>query len=140
MQTSPEALSTTLRLVDFISISRMNGDCVVLLLAHPGPNMLGRYLPLSRINALLLAEPPQPRLSTSQVDAFMGEIGEGSSLRDVESTDTMDLATFLECAFLSAIFFISDTTTDLPSKRPTVWRISTGELSTFDLRLDGQLT
>lgn len=106
MQTSPEALSTTLRLVDFISISRSNGDCVVLLLAHPGPNLLGRYLPLSRINALLLPEPPLPRPSTSQGDVFMGEIGE---ISDVESTDTMDLATFLECAFLSTIFFISDT-------------------------------
>ncbi|KAN0138534.1 hypothetical protein V8E53_003522 [Lactarius tabidus] len=95
MQTSPEALSTTLSLVDFISISRSNGDCVVLLLAHPGPNLLGRYLPLSLINALLLAEPPLARLSVSQVDVFMSEIGEGL---DVENTDTMDLATFLEFA------------------------------------------
>ncbi|KAF8272384.1 histidine kinase [Lactarius quietus] len=95
MQTSPEALSTTLFLVDFISISRSNGDCVVLLLAHPGPNLLGRYLPLSRINALLLAEPPLSRVSASQGDVFMSEIGEGG---DVENTDTMDLATFLEFA------------------------------------------
>ena len=94
MQTSPEALSTTLRPVDLISISRSNGDCVVLLLVHPGPNLLGRYLPLSRINALLLAEPPSSRLSTTQGDVFMNEVGE--SFRDIESTDTMDLATFLE--------------------------------------------
>ncbi|KAI9445552.1 histidine kinase [Lactarius indigo] len=98
MQTSPEALSTTLRLVDFISISRSNGDCVVLLLAHPGPNLIGRYLPLSRINGLLLPEPPLSHLSASQGDVFMSEIGEGSSFRDVENTDTMDLATFLEFA------------------------------------------
>ncbi|KAH9075705.1 histidine kinase [Lactarius deliciosus] len=98
MQTSPEALSTTLRLVDFMSISRSNGDCVVLLLAHPGPNLIGRYLPLSRINALLLAEPPLSRLSASQGDVFMSEINEGGSFRDVENTDTMDLATFLEFA------------------------------------------
>lgn len=98
MQDSPEALSTTLRRVDFISISRSNGDCVVLLLAHPGPNLLGRYLPMSRINALLLAEPPLSRLSTSQGDVFMSEIGEGGLSRDVENTDTMDLATFLEFA------------------------------------------
>jgi hypothetical protein len=90
MQTSPEALSTTLRLTDLISISRSNGDCVVLLLVHPGPNLLGRYLPLSRINALLLAEPPLSRLSIAQGDVFMSEAG------DIESTDTMDLATFLE--------------------------------------------
>lgn len=105
MQTSPEALSTTLSLVDFISISRSNGDCVVLLLAHPGPNLLGRYLPLSRINALLLAEPPLARLSVSMGDVFMGEVDEGE---DVENTDTMDLATFLECAILSTLLVISN--------------------------------
>jgi hypothetical protein len=103
MQTSPEAMSTTLRLVDFISISRSNGDCVVLLLAHPGPNLLARYLPLSRINALLLAEPSLWHPSASQGDVFMSEIGEGGPLKDVETTDTMDLATFLECVFLLQI-------------------------------------
>ncbi|KAH9964567.1 hypothetical protein BC827DRAFT_1265837 [Russula dissimulans] len=97
MQTSPEALITTLRVVDLIAISRANGDCVVLLLAHPGPNLLGRYLPLSRINALLLAE-PLSHLPSPQADVFMSEIGEGGALRDAESTDTMDLATFLEFA------------------------------------------
>jgi hypothetical protein len=96
MQTSPEASSTTLRVIDLISISRSSGDCVVLLLVHPGPNLLGRYLPLTRINTLLLAEPPLSRLPTSQGDVFMSEVGEGSPFRDVESTDTMDLATFLE--------------------------------------------
>jgi hypothetical protein len=98
MQTSPEALSTTLRLIDIINISRSNGDCVVLLLVHPGPNLLGRYLPLYRINALLLAEPPLSRLSphSPQGDVFMNEVGEGGAFRDVENTDTMDLATFLE--------------------------------------------
>ena len=95
MQTSPEALSTSLRLIDFISISRSNGDCVVLLLVHPGPNLLGRYLPLSRINALLLAVPSLSRLSP-QGDVFMSEEGEGGAFRDVDSTDMMDLATFLE--------------------------------------------
>ena len=98
MQSSPEALSTSLRFIDLINISRSNGDCVVLLLVHPGPNLLGRYLPLSRINALLLAVPPLSRLSTSQGDVFMSEAGEleGGAFRDVENTDTMDLATFLE--------------------------------------------
>jgi hypothetical protein len=96
MQTSPEALSTTLPLIDVVSISRLNGDCVVLLLAHPGPNLLGRYLPLSRINPLLLAEPPVSRLSSPHADVFMSEVGEGGAFRDIENTDTMDLATFLE--------------------------------------------
>jgi hypothetical protein len=89
-------LSTTLRLIDLVSISRSNGDCVVLLLVHPGPNLLGRYLPLSRINALLLAEPPSTRLSTSQGDVFMSDVDEAGAFRDTENTDTMDLATFLE--------------------------------------------
>lgn len=78
---------------------------MVLLLAHPGPNLLGRYLPLSRINALLLAEPPLARLSVSMGDVFMGEVDEGE---DVENTDTMDLATFLECAILSTLLVISN--------------------------------
>lgn len=107
MQTSPEATSTTLRLIDFISISRSNGDCVVLLLAHPGPNLLGRYLPLPRINALLLAEPSLSPHDASQGDVFMSELGEGGPFRDVE-TDTMDLATFLECVLLPTNLFISD--------------------------------
>jgi hypothetical protein len=96
MQTSNEALSTTLPLIDLISISRLNGDCLVLLLGHPGPNLLGRYLPLSRVNALLLAEPPALRLSSPQGDVFMIDAVEGGSLKDIENTDTMDLATFLE--------------------------------------------
>jgi hypothetical protein len=96
MQTSNEALSTAPPLIDLISISRSNGDCVVLLLCHPGPNLLGRYLPLSRINALLLAEPPASRLPSPQGDVFMNEAIEGGSFKDVENTDTMDLATFLE--------------------------------------------
>jgi len=96
MQTSNEALSTTPPFIDLISISRSNGDCVVLLLGHPGPNLLGRYLPLSRINALLLAEPLVSRLPSPQGDVFMNDALEGGSFKDVENTDTMDLATFLE--------------------------------------------
>ena len=111
MQKSPEALSTSLRSIDVVSIPRSNGDCVVLLLVHPGPNLLGRYLPLSRINALLLAVPPLSRISTSQGDVFMSEAGEleGSPFGDVENTDTMDLATFLEYVrFRQPPFFQSD--------------------------------
>jgi hypothetical protein len=36
------------------------------------------------------------RLSSPQVDVFMSEVGEGGGFRDIENTDTMDLATFLE--------------------------------------------
>ncbi|KAI0063199.1 STKc type histidine kinase [Artomyces pyxidatus] len=95
MQTSPDTLSTTLRMIDFFSISRGNGDCVVLLLVHPGPNLLGRYLPPSKVNDLLLAEIPKIRPTSSHGDVFMVDM---DSLGDVDNVDTMDLATFLEFA------------------------------------------
>jgi hypothetical protein len=40
--------------------------------------------------------PPLSRLTFPQSDVFMIEVGEGGAFRDVEGTDTMDLATFLE--------------------------------------------
>ncbi|TFY83386.1 hypothetical protein EWM64_g624 [Hericium alpestre] len=99
MQTSIETLRTTLRLIDFFSISQADGDAVVLLLVHPGPNMLGRYLPRSKVNDLLLAEPAHtvPPSSSSHGDMFMTDLDTTFS-GDAESIDTMDLATFLEFA------------------------------------------
>ncbi|KAI6045151.1 STKc type histidine kinase [Pisolithus marmoratus] len=52
----PEALSTTLRLIEFLTVPRVDGDCVVLLLVHPGANLLARYFPPSKVNNFLLAE------------------------------------------------------------------------------------
>ncbi|KAA1468392.1 histidine kinase [Dentipellis sp. KUC8613] len=98
MHASPESLRTMLRLIDFFSISQADGDAVVLLLVHPGPNMLGRYLPRSKVNDLLLAEPSRTLPSTSHGDIFMGDMENNAYEGDPDSTDTMDLATFLEFA------------------------------------------
>lgn len=38
----------SLRLIDCFTIPKENGDVVVLLVYHPGPNLLGRYLPPSK--------------------------------------------------------------------------------------------
>lgn len=46
--------SAALQLIDIFNIDRENGDVLVLLLSHPGPNLLGRYFPQGRINDLLL--------------------------------------------------------------------------------------
>ncbi|KAI0047651.1 histidine kinase [Auriscalpium vulgare] len=98
MQASTNTLITTPRMIDYFSISRVNGDCVVLLLVHPGPNLLGRYLPASKVNALLLAEAPKLRPTSSHGDVFMADMDISGFLGDTDSTDTMDLATFLEFA------------------------------------------
>lgn len=45
LASSSEAMSTALRMIDFYTIPRTQGDCVVLLLVHPGLNSLGRYFP-----------------------------------------------------------------------------------------------
>lgn len=81
----------SIRMIDFFTLPRANGDCVVLLLSHPGPNLLGRYLPRSKVNDLLLAEHVHVKRPLSSEDIFM-DIDE----LEVEQADTMDLATFLE--------------------------------------------
>lgn len=45
MSKSAEASTATLRFIDFFSIARPNGDCVVLLVSHPGENQLAKYFP-----------------------------------------------------------------------------------------------
>jgi len=93
MATSSESINATLRLIEFFTIRRSQGDCVVLLLVHPGVNSLGRYYPSTKVNAILLGE-------TSRVHTLshgdMYAIG-GLDMEEVESCDMMDLATFLEC-------------------------------------------
>ncbi|KAH7929368.1 dual-domain HisK/Mak2 protein kinase [Leucogyrophana mollusca] len=93
---SSEALSTTLRMIDFFTVSRANGDCVVLLLVHPGLNLLGRYFPPSKVNDFLLADITRPTPPPSFDDMYMME-EELDSLQ-MECFDVMDLATFLEFA------------------------------------------
>jgi hypothetical protein len=42
---SGETASVVLSFIDFITISRAGGDCVVLLVEHPGANQLARFFP-----------------------------------------------------------------------------------------------
>ncbi|KAF9473185.1 hypothetical protein BDN70DRAFT_997771 [Pholiota conissans] len=95
MVSSLERSSTTLRMIDFFKIPRENGDCVVLLLVHPGLNLLGRYLPPSKVNDLLLADVSRVR-SASHVDAYMMGIEDADVGEEMEAFDIMDLASFLE--------------------------------------------
>lgn len=98
MTQSPERSSTTLRMIEFFKISRESGDCVVLLLVHPGLNLLGRYLPPSKVNDLLLADISRVR-TASHVDAYMSNVpGNAGVAEEMEAFDIMDLASFLEYA------------------------------------------
>lgn len=93
MASSADGYSLALRLIEFINIPKKSGDVIVLLLHHPGFNLLGRYLPPSKINDLLLAEAHQgpPHEDMYMVDAEDPELTE-----DSEVSDIMDLASFLE--------------------------------------------
>lgn len=94
----PEASSSILRLIDFFKIPREHGDYVVLLIAHPGPNLLGRYLPSSKVNDLLLADGGHSRSATSHGDSVMLGFDEPDLHDEMEQFDIMDLASFLEFA------------------------------------------
>lgn len=96
MTASLDRSSTTLRMIEFFKIPRESGDCVVLLLVHPGLNLLGRYLPPSKVNDLLLADISRVR-SASHVDAYMSSIEDTDVAEEMEAFDIMDLASFLEC-------------------------------------------
>ncbi|KAG6866254.1 hypothetical protein C0991_006841 [Blastosporella zonata] len=96
---------TALTLLENLKIPREHGDCVVLILAHPGLNLLGRYLPPYKINDLLLAEPSRIRLSTSVDTSMKGEdevsvtMSDGTDIKEEEEeAPIMDLASFLEFA------------------------------------------
>ncbi|KAG5350224.1 hypothetical protein C0989_012043 [Termitomyces sp. Mn162] len=94
--------ATTLALLENLKIPREHGDCVVLILVHPGPNLLGRYLPPYKINDLLLAEPSRIRSSASMDGSIRIEdemsMSEGTENAEEEETPIMDLASFLEFA------------------------------------------
>lgn len=83
-------------MIDFIKIPRESGDHVVLLLAHPGLNGLGRYLPPSKVNDLLLADATRPRPTSSHGDVYIVGPSDGDLTDDMEGFDIMDLASFLE--------------------------------------------
>jgi len=99
MASITEGSTVALRMIDYLQIPREHGDCAVLLLVHPGSNVLSRYLPPSKINSLLLPDSARPRPTSSHGGDFFLD---GNGLADqLESSDTMDLATFLECVFSS---------------------------------------
>jgi len=97
MGSSTSGYSPALRMIELLTIPRDHGDVIVLLLYHPGQNVLGRYLPPSKINDLLLADGTRTRPAHSH-DAYMMDTDEDIA-EDLEF-DIMDLATFLECAIL----------------------------------------
>jgi hypothetical protein len=66
------------------------------MLAHPGLNLLGRYLPPAKINDLLLPDVSRGRPTSSHGDAYMMDIEEPGLLDQVGGFDIMDLASFLE--------------------------------------------
>ncbi|EKM60729.1 uncharacterized protein PHACADRAFT_155836 [Phanerochaete carnosa HHB-10118-sp] len=91
-----DSSNVVLRMIDFFNISKANGDCVVLLLVHPGLNLLGRYFPPAKVNDLLLADVSRARPSTSHGDVYMTGIEEMDMVEDIEPVEVMDLASFLE--------------------------------------------
>lgn len=96
MATSTNGYSTTLRMMDYLKIPREHGDCVVLILGHPGLNLLGRYFPPPKINDLLLAEDTRVRPTSSHGDVFMMSVDELEMIEVPDTFDIMDLASFLE--------------------------------------------
>ena len=96
MSANTESTNVTLRMIDFFNIPKANGDCVVLLLVHPGLNLLGRYFPRSKVNDLLLADVSRTRPTPSQGDIYMMGVEEPDMIEDMEPMEIMDLASFLE--------------------------------------------
>ncbi|KAG7090785.1 hypothetical protein E1B28_009870 [Marasmius oreades] len=98
-----ENYSPALRMIKLLNISRDHGDVVVLLLVHPGLNVLGRYLPPSKVNDLLLADVSRSRPFSSHGDVYMMDIDETDIAEEMEAFDIMDLATFLEFAIQATL-------------------------------------
>ncbi|KAK7064662.1 histidine kinase [Favolaschia claudopus] len=98
LASSSDGSRHALRILEFFNIPRDSGDVVVLLLGHPGLNLLGRYLPPTKINDLLLPDLSRARPPSSHGDVYMMEIEEPGLLDGVGGFDIMDLASFLEFA------------------------------------------
>jgi hypothetical protein len=112
---SADATTASLRFIDYFTIPSERGDCVVLLVGHPGVNQLARYFPSyiisscqccwlkfnpphsSKVNELLLADVsrPKPTPPPGTGDVYMGGIEEERTWED-DASDVMDLASFLE--------------------------------------------
>ncbi|KAJ3724256.1 hypothetical protein DFJ43DRAFT_1157787 [Lentinula guzmanii] len=100
---SPPPFRPTLRMIELLTIPRDHGDVVVLLLVHPGLNLLGRYLPPSKVNDLLLADVSRARHAPSHGDLFMMDIDISDIEQEMEAFDVVDLATFLEFAIQATL-------------------------------------
>jgi hypothetical protein len=87
MATSSESINATLRLIEFFTIPRAQGDCVVLLLAHPGVNSLGRYYPPTKVNDILLGD--LSRRALTHGDMYM--IEDTDMMEEVEACDILRL-------------------------------------------------
>ncbi|KAJ7275535.1 histidine kinase [Mycena haematopus] len=98
LASSSDGSRHTLRILEFFNIPKDSGDVVVLLLGHPGLNLLGRYLPPTKINDLLLPDLSRARPPPPHGDGYMMEIEEPDLLDGIGGFDIMDLATFLEFA------------------------------------------
>lgn len=98
MTTSPESSSTILQMIDLFTIPKTNGDCVVLLLFHPGLNILGRYFPPAKVNSLLLGDISRAGPASGHRDILMSGIEEPYAMEEMEAIEIMDLATFIEFA------------------------------------------
>lgn len=96
MSNNVDSSNIALRIIDFFTIPRSNGDCVVLLLMHPGLNLLGRYFPPAKVNDLLLADASRARPSSSHGDVYMMGVEEPEVIEEMEPMEVMDLASFLE--------------------------------------------
>ena len=96
MTALPDGNTIALRMLDFLKIPQEYGDCVVLILAHPGLNLLGRYLPPYKANDLLLSDVSRVRPASSHGDVYMMGVEEPDVVDEMEAFDIMDLASFLE--------------------------------------------
>ncbi|KAK7694195.1 hypothetical protein QCA50_001375 [Cerrena zonata] len=103
LSTSPDTSIVALRLIDFFTVPKANGDCVVLLVAHPGLNLLGRYFPPSKVNDLLLADVVRTRPSSVPADIYMMGTEEPAMFEEMDPMDVMDLASFLEFAIQATV-------------------------------------
>lgn len=95
MSNNVDSANIALRMIDFFNLPKLNGDCVVLLLVHPGLNLLGRYFPPAKVNDLLLADASRARPSSSHGDVYMMGVEE-PEMEEMEPLEVMDLASFLE--------------------------------------------
>jgi hypothetical protein len=123
-------------MIDFFKIPRENGDCVVLLLVHPGLNLLGRYLPPSKVNDLLLADISRVR-SASHVDAYMLGTEDADVAEEMEAFDIMDLASFLEYVqnIPTTYHHVTYVFSDFQYKLRIAWKLCISEVHPFAINL-----